>query len=232
MLETPPSLTIRSKFPRPSAALIARFEGALSGHVADCLGGRGALDAAIKPLSDAPAGMKSILGVALTCMNSPGDMLALIGALGMAEPGDVIVAGTESYLGTAVVGDLTIGMARNRGVAGLVTDGAVRDTPGIIGVGLPVYCAGVNPNSPAENGPGSVGLPISLGGVTVNPGDLIVGDVDGVVVVPHETLEAAADALDRTRRAEAEVERQVADGLEMPESWRAKLDGPSTRYID
>ena len=232
MLETPPALTVRRSFRRPSREAIAKLEGAMTGQVADALGGLGALDASIKPIADAPPAMKSFVGPALPCMNSPADQLGLVGALAYAEPGDVLVVGTEAYLGTAVIGDLMAGMLLNRGVAGLVTDGAVRDTPGIIGVGLPVYCAGVSPNSPQRNGPGTVGLAISIGGVTVNPGDILMGDVDGVVVVPQDALDDVIGHVEEIKRMESEVEAKVKDGLTYPDSWRAYLEPGAARFVD
>ena len=232
MLETPPALTIRRSFRRPPRDAIARLEGAMTGQVADALGGLGALDASIKPIADAPPAMTSFVGSALPCMNSPADQLGLVGALAYAEPGDVLVVGTECYLGTAVIGDLMAGMLLNRGAAALVTDGAVRDTPGIVGVGLPVYCAGVSPNSPQRNGPGTVGLAISIGGVTVNPGDVLVGDVDGVVVVPQDALDDVIGHVDDIKRMESEVEAKVKDGLTYPDSWRAYLEPGAARFVD
>ena len=232
MLETPPALTIRRTFQRPSSNAIAALDGALTGQVADALGGLGALDASIKPIAGAPPAMQSFVGPAFPCMNSPADQLGLVGALAYAEPGDVVVVGTEAYLGTAVIGDLMAGMLLNRGVAGLVTDGAVRDTPGIIGVGLPVYCAGVSPNSPQRNGPGTVGLAISIGGVTVNPGDVVVGDVDGVVVVPQEALDGVIEHVNEIQRMETEVEAKVKDGLTYPDSWRTYLEPGAARFVD
>ena len=232
MLDTPPALTIRRTFQRPPHDAIAKLEGALTGHVADALGGLGALDAAIKPIAGAPPSMKSFVGPAFPCMNSPADQLALVGALAYAEPGDVLVVGTEAYLGTAVIGDLMAGMLLNSGTAALVTDGAVRDTPGIIGVGLPVYCGGVSPNSPQRNGPGTVGLAISIGGVTVNPGDVVVGDGDGVVVVPQDALDAVIGGVEEIRRQETEVEAKVKEGLTYPDSWRAYLEPGAARFVD
>ena len=232
MLETPPALTIRRNFQRPPRDAVAKLEGAMTGQVADALGGLGALDASIKPIADAPPAMKSFVGSALPCMNGPADQLGLVGALAYAEPGDVLVVGTEAYLGTAVIGDLMAGMLLNRGAAGLVTDGAVRDTPGIIGVGLPVFCAGVSPNSPQRNGPGTVGLAISIGGVTVNPGDILVGDVDGVVVVPQDALDDVIGHVDEIKRMESEVEARVKDGLTYPDSWRAYLEPGAARFVD
>jgi 4-hydroxy-4-methyl-2-oxoglutarate aldolase len=232
MLDVPPALTIRRTFPRPAKAAIEALAGALTGHVADALGGLGALDASIKPLDGAPAAMRSVIGPAFPCTNSPGDQLGLVGAMAFAEPGDVLVIGTEAYLGTAVIGDLMTGMVRNRGVAGVVTDGAVRDTPGIIEVGLPVYAAGVSPNSPQQHGPGTVGLPIAFGGATINPGDVIVGDTDGIVVVPAAELETVTAHVKRIREAEAGLEADVKGGLDFVDAWHAKLEPGLVRYVD
>ena len=232
MLETPPALTIRRSFTRPPRDAVKALEGAMTGQVADALGGLGALDASIKPLAGAPPSMQSVVGPAFPCMNSPADQLALIGALGHVQPGDVLVVGTDAYLGTAVIGDLLAGMLVNSGAAGLITDGAVRDTPGIIGTGFPVYCAGVSPNSGQRNGPGTVGFAISIGGITVNPGDVVVGDVDGVVIVPQEALDRVVKGVETVRRLESEVETKVKDGLTYPDSWRAYLEPGAARFVD
>ena len=169
MLETPPALTIRRNFQRPPRDAVAKLEGAMTGQVADALGGLGALDASIKPIADAPPAMKSFVGSALPCMNGPADQLGLVGALAYAEPGDVLVVGTEAYLGTAVIGDLMAGMLLNCGAAGLVTDGAVRDTPGIIGGGAAGLCA-VRTAITRRSGTARHGGPRHQHrGVTVNP---------------------------------------------------------------
>src|SRR5581483_7052165 len=97
---------------------------------------------------------------ALPCETGPSDNLAILAAISIAEPGDVVVAASDAFTGTAVIGDNVSALARNRGVAALVTDGLVRDTPGIIGVELPVFARGVTPNSCMRSGPGRVGLPV------------------------------------------------------------------------
>ena len=181
MIENPPLLQVRRRFVRPPPAEVAAFAGLPTGFVVDALGGGGGLDGRIKPISAATA----FCGVALTCDAGPADNLAAFGALSLAEPGDVIVCAAAGYERTAVTGDLLLGMMKNRGVAGFVTDGHVRDIAGIRAVGLPCFAAGVTPNSPARNGPGTVGLPVVVGGVTVAAGDIVVGDEDGVVVVPR-----------------------------------------------
>ena len=232
MLETPPILTIQRNFNRSDAAKVAKLVGALTGNIADCLGGRGALDPVIKPLADSPEGMRTVVGPAFPCQNAPSDQLGAMAALAHAEAGDVIVAATEGYTGTAVVGDLMLGMARNRGIAGVVTDGAVRDLGGIFKVGLPGICAAVNPDSPSRTGPGMAGLAVDIGGATVHPGDIVVADSDGVVIVPQGLLNMVIEKLAQVRVAEAEMEAKVEDGLEMPDSWRALFASDDVRYLD
>lgn len=232
MIEDPPVLTVNRRIARPDAKLVARLKGAQTGHVVDALGGSGALPASIKPVDGATPAMIQLCGPALTCACAPGDHLALVAALVEAKPGDVIVIATEGYLGTAVVGDLMIGIARNRGLEGIVTDGAVRDVEGIIEVGRPVFCAGISPNSPSKTGLGTVGLPVTLGGVSIASGDVLIGDRNGVVVVPQARLAEVLEALERVRALEATAMQAVADGLTFPDRWTSLLRPDRIRYID
>jgi 4-hydroxy-4-methyl-2-oxoglutarate aldolase len=172
-----------------------------------------------------------MVGVALTCDCGPSDNLALFGALSVAQPGDILVAAARGHTGAAVTGDLMLGMARNRGVKGFVTDGMVRDIVGILDVGLPVYCAGVTPNSPARNGPGTVGQPVDLGGLRIESGDLVIGDRDGIVVVPRQRAAAVLEALADVRAAEAALDAKVKGGLGISDFVRAILDSDRVRYI-
>ncbi len=214
MITDPPILQIKRNFPRPSPDIVAALAGAATGHLVDAMGGKGALHWHIKPMADA---MSGFCGVALTCDAGPADNLAVFGALDVAQPGDVIITATGGHLAAAVLGDLLVGMARNAGVAALVTEGTVRDVPGILAVGIPVYCAGISANSPVRNGPGTVGLPIVIGGVAVASGDILVGDKDGVVVVPRLQATDVVAKLAEVRAAEALLEAKVKAGLRIPE---------------
>jgi 4-hydroxy-4-methyl-2-oxoglutarate aldolase len=220
MITDPPILTIRGSFQRPPADLVRSFAGASTGHLVDAMGGSGALHWQIKPLSHDQA---SFCGTALTCNCGPGDNLAMFGALEIIKPGDVLMAASDSYMGTAVAGDLLVGMTKNCGAAAFVTDGAVRDVAGILPVGLPVFCAGITPNSPVRNGPGAAGLPVVIGGVPVASGDIIVGDADGVVVVPMAIAAEVLKKLDLVRASEASLEANVKSGLRMPDFMSALL---------
>lgn len=212
MLDEAPPIR-RHDWTRPDAASVDALREVPTGFVVDALGGAGALDHRIKP---AIAGLSRFTGTALTCDCGPADNLALCAALESVRPGDVLVAATGGHTGCAVTGDLVVGMARNGGAVGFVTDGCVRDLPGLRAVGLPAFAVGVTPNSPARSGPGTVGAPVVVGGVRVASGDVIVADEDGVVVVPRERLEEVLARLPAIRAAEAEMDRRVREGLRTP----------------
>ena len=220
MIKDPPLLTIQRDFPRPAPADVAAFANVPTGYAVDAMNGRGALDYRIKPLAPATFVM---VGVAVTCHCGPADNLALFGALAIARPGDILVAATDSFTATSVTGDLLLGMAKNRGLKGLVTDGLARDLPGILGVGLPLFCAGLTPNSPVRNGPGTVGQPVICGGVAVSSGDIVIGDNDGIVIVPRGQIADVLGRLAQVRAAEAALEAKVKAGLEVPDFIQAIL---------
>lgn len=232
MIEEPPLLTVRRNFERPPANAVAALAGTPSSYLVDAQDGRGALDFSIKALEYPADGACAFAGPAVTCQAGPADNLAVFAAIEVARPGDVIVIATDGFTGTCVIGDHLCGMIRNRGVAAVVTDGLARDAAGIRATGLPVFCAGVSPNSPVARGPGTVGLAVNLGGVAIEAGDVVTGDRDGVVVVPRARLDEVVARLDRVRAAEAELEAKVEAGLEMPDFIRALLAPERVRYLD
>jgi 4-hydroxy-4-methyl-2-oxoglutarate aldolase len=204
MIENPPILTIHRGFRRPDKALIEAFRGAQTSHLTDAMDGRGSLDYRIKPLDP---NTSVFVGPAITAFAYPADVAAVFGALSEAQPGDVIVTANDAFTRTAVLGDIAAGMMKNKGIVAFVTDGLARDKAGCIATGLPVFCAGIQPNSPAMHGPGIVNAPITLCDVAVTPGDIVVGDADGVVIVP---LAKAEWVLERLRRVQAAEERTIA----------------------
>ena len=227
MIDNPPMLTIHRGWARPDPALVAAFRGAQTSHVCDAMEGRGAVDWQIKPVDP---GNGVFCGPALTAWAYPADIAAMFGALAEAQPGDVIMLACDGFTATAVIGDLAAGMMKNKGVAAFVTDGLARDRAGIIATGLPLFAKGIVPNSPALNGPGVVGAPVVLGGVHVCPGDIIVGDADGVVVVPQARAREVLETLGRIRTAEAAMEAQVKAGLTL--SGKAEAMVAAARIIE
>lgn len=200
-------------FTRPPPEAVQALRGTPTGFVVDAMGGSGALDFRLRP---AIAEQYAFCGVALTCHTGPADNLALVHALAAVRPGDVIVAAAEGHTGCAVTGDLLLGMARNSGAVGFVTDGCVRDLVGLRQVGLPAWARGVTPNSPHRSGPGTVGFPVMIAGQPVCSGDLILADLDGVVVVPQARIAQVLARLPAIREAEARADESVRQGATRP----------------
>ncbi len=228
MAANPPVLTVRRNFPRPPEALVARFRDAPSGWVVDANGRRGALDYRIRPITRA----MRFAGVALTVHSRARDNLAPYAAIAYAKPGDVLVVAADAYEEASVAGDILLGMAKNKGVVALVTDSMVRDVDGLNVVGIPVFARGLTPNSPYKDGPGTIGLPVALGGVAVDAGDLIVGDQDGLVVVARAALEAVAAALDEVKGKEAKMDELVRKGATVPPWMEQTLEEKGVRFVD
>jgi 4-hydroxy-4-methyl-2-oxoglutarate aldolase len=229
LIVDPPLLTVRRRFPRPAVRRLRALAGAQTGHLVDAMEGRGALDAAIKPINPDSA---VFVGTALTCECGPSDNLAILGALAVAQPGDAIVAAGDGFAGTAIIGDNVAMMARNRGIVALVADGMVRDSPGIVDAKLPVFARGVTPNSCVRSGPGRIGLPIICGGVAIDAGDVVVGDVDGVVVVPQSLLDIVTKRLGEVLAAERALQARIADGLSVLDAIDELMRSDRVRYVD
>ncbi len=224
----PAQLTIRRDFPRPDAEDIAPFRNAPTGWVVDAQGRRGALPHWIKPLSR----QSRFVGTALTVRTRPVDNLAPYAALKFAKPGDVLVVAVDADTTTSIIGDILLGMAKNAGIIACVTDGLVRDIEGINQVGIPTFAQGLSPNSPFKDGPGEIGGTISLGDVTITAGDLLVGDIDGVVVVPRANVRAVGAELKAIADKEAKMEQVVKAGATYPAWLDDILKSDRVRYID
>jgi len=152
----------------------------------------------------------SLCGPAFTVKVPEGDNLMLHKAMDLAEPGDVLVVDAGGDPHRAVFGDLIVTYCRKRGIAGIVVDGAIRDRKTIGALtDFPVYATGVCPNGPWKNGPGEIGFPVTCGGVIVRPGDIIVGDLDGVIVVPLAEADAVAAATDKILANEEKIVAEI-----------------------
>jgi 4-hydroxy-4-methyl-2-oxoglutarate aldolase len=228
MASQPPALTIRKQFARPDPQHVTAFQGVQSGYVVDARGRKGALDHHIRPLSNNTA----FCGVAVTVQTRPRDNLACWAALEVCQAGDVLVIACNAYEEASVVGDVFIAMARSNGVVACITDGMVRDIAGINDVGIPVFARGLTPNSPFKDGPGEIGLSIAIGGVTVDSGDIIVGDRDGLVVVPRGEAVDVLRELVAVRAKEAQMEEGVKAGQKSPPWLAAALQAKGVRYLD
>ena len=211
-MNLPEGWQIVSDAPRASRELMTRFAGLGTGPICDALGRFGALDYQIKPLDP----QMQLVGTALTVWTRPCDNLAVYKALELAQPGDVLVIATENYTNNTIWGELTTLIARALGIAGMITDGTVRDAQAIRASGLPVFARGLTPNSPLKHGPGKINVPIICGGAAVHPGDIIVGDADGVVVVPVARAEEVLEQVAAIEKKEAAIRAEIASGSTFP----------------
>ena len=173
---------IRRDFIRIDAATVQAASAYASSILADVAGRRGGLDGRIAALSPT----MRVCGPAFTVEVRPGDNLMIHAAMAMAKPGDVLVIDGKADRSCALMGSIMLNACRKLGLAGVVLDASIRDTEELRELGFPVWSVGANPNGPSKFVPGRINWPVSCGGVTVNPGDLIVGDADGVVVIERE----------------------------------------------
>ena len=152
-----------------------------------------------------PIGEAALCGTAVTVRVPPGDNLMVHKALELARPGDVIVVDAAGDLTNAIIGERMVAVAMARGIAGIVIHGAVRDADHLRSCGFPVFAAGITHRGPYKNGPGEINFPIAINGMVVMPGDIVVGDADGLVCLPI----ADAPALTVAARKKADQEASV-----------------------
>lgn len=232
MIEEPPRLSVARNIRRPTEAQIAAFQGVQTSFVADAMEGTGALDTDIGPIGDGRDIRCVAAGPALTADCGPGDVLAIFMSMHVIRPGDILVAACAGHRGCATAGDRVMGMLRNNGAAGYVTDGPVRDYDGIVAAGLPVWCNGLTPASPVSTGPGTVGMPVAIGGRTVASGDMIVADRDGVVVVPFARIDAVIARLEEIKALEKRLDAEVVAGRKVFEPVAKLFEAGAIRYVD
>lgn len=203
-------LRIYKNINRPSKEVIESFRGLPVANIGDTMNRMFCINAKIRPINDTP-----LLGSAFTIKARPGDNLLLHKALDLAQPGDILVVEAQGDMSNAIMGELMVLWAKKRGLGGFVIDGAIRDLGTLKKMDIPIYAAGVTPAGPYKDGPGEINVPVVCGGVVINPGDILVGDEDGLVVIKPED---AADVLKKT------IEKNVAEQKTMKEIEEMKWD--------
>jgi RraA family protein len=193
------------------ARVVERFRSIPVANVSDSMSRLTAGGARLRPMHAGGA----MAGPAFTVKTRPGDNLMVHKALDLAEPGDVIVVDAGGDLSNAIVGEIMSTYAKARGIAGLVIDGAIRDAEAIRGASFPVFAAGVTHRGPYKDGPGEINVPVALDGMVIAPGDLVLGDGDGLLCVPFD----ATDAVYALATAKVDVEARELDAAR-----RAALD--------
>lgn len=191
-----------------SAQLVAAFQGLPVANISDSMARMTAGGARLRPMHKGGY----LAGPALTVKTRPGDNLMIHKALMLARPGDVIVVDGGGDVTNALFGEIMVATARKAGVAGVVLHGAVRDIDEISRGDFPLYAIGVTHRGPYKDGPGEINVPIAIDGMVVHPGDLIVGDADGLLCVPYEQAEAILAATLKKGEAEQVMLADIAAG--------------------
>lgn len=190
--------------------VIERFKQVPTTAISDILSGMNNLDPSIKPLKEE----YKIAGRAYTVKLPVGDNLMLLKSIKEAKPGDILVVDVKGDDYRAIAGDFVVGMMQTMGFGGLVVDGVIRDIVDIKKLDFPVFAKGTTVSSGGKNGPGETNVPISCGGAPVNPGDIIVGDVDGVVVIPQERAKEVLAGAIKKMASDDEREAKIAGNKE------------------
>lgn len=210
-----PLSDIRRDFTRVAPAVVQKASSFAASILADVAGRRGTVDGRIAPLSPS----MRMAGPAFTIEVRPGDNLMIHAAMAMAKPGDILVIDGKADRTCALMGSIMINACKKLGFAGVLIDAAVRDTEELRELGFPVYAVAANPNGPTKFVPGRINWPVSCGGVAVNPGDLIVGDADGVVVVEREKAESLLDLAAKKVADERARLADIAAGKNIRPKW-------------
>ena len=223
-----PGFRVRLDFERLPQEVLDAYAGYHTTDISDLLNRLYALDSEIECLSGED---RTLCGQACTVRVYPGDNLMVHKSLDVAKPGDVVVVAAYGSRSYAVIGDVISTKAKYRGIGGFVVDGLVRDLPAIRELGFPMYARGTTPIGPLHRGPGEINYPISCGGVVVNPGDIIVADPAGVVVVPQGVAYELLDRLRWYKEGNADYLAAVQRG-EFNNSWVDKQLGDANCPID
>lgn len=201
---------------RPSRELVEGFRNLPVPNISDNMGRTACMDSYIKPYNEV-----KLLGTAITVKAPLGDNLMFHKAIEMAQPGDVIVVDGEGDMCHSLCGELMMAEAMKKGIAGFIVDGCIRDIESLKTMNFAVYARGVNPKGPYKNGPGEINVPISCGGQVVFPGDIVVGDLDGVVIIkPEDAEEILQKAREHNKMEQIKLEKIQNNVLD--KSWVEK----------
>jgi len=200
---------------RAPKELIERFKKHDTCKIGDAMGRYGIMHYKIKPIM---RGMR-VVGSAVTVLTKPGDALFIQKVIEVIQPGDVVVVDAGGLREMACIGERLLGYMVEKGLVGLVVDGSIRDSSGILELNIPVFSKGICISIGGAIGPGAINVPIQCGGVPIKPGDIVVGDDDGVVVVPQENAEEIADVADDVLKGELLRAEMMRSGKSVDEVY-------------
>ena len=207
--------SIRKVKRRVNADTVNNFRGVPTANISDCMSRMTAGGARIRPMHSEGF----LVGPAFTVKTRPGDNLLVHKALDLALPGDVIVVDAGGDLTNSIIGEIMSSYAEARGIAGIVINGAIRDHSSIRKSSYPIFAAGVRHRGPLRSGPGEIGRDIAPDGMVIEPGDLIVGDGDGIMHVPFDQTEEVFEAVSKNIEVETKALADIRSGKNSDRSW-------------
>ena len=206
---------IYTKLNRPDPELIKAFEDIPVANIDDCMGRIASSDSLLKPMNSTP-----LIGTAFTVRCPEGDNLMFHKALHMAQPGDVLIIAAGGSMNRALCGEIMSYTAMKAGIKGFIIDGCIRDKDEISQfTDFAVYAKGVIANGPYKNGPGEINVPVNVCGLVINPGDIIIGDGDGIVVVKPEEAAELIEKACKVHKTEEKIISDIRSGKKLDTSW-------------
>lgn len=206
---------IITNYKRADKKLVSLFEGMPVANIDDNMGRIAAIDSSIVQISKG-----QLLGTAFTIRVPQGDNLMFHVAMDLAQPGDVIMIDAGGFNNRSIFGELMATYCKCRGIKGIVCSGAIRDKDALAAMeNFPIYACGTTPNGPYKNGPGEIGVPIVIGGKVIAPGDIIVGDGDGVIAIKPEDAELLANKTREIQEKEALIMKNIVENCSYIRPW-------------
>ena len=206
---------IFTKVNRPKPELVKGLEGIPVANIDDCMGRIASSNSSLKSMNKSP-----LVGTAFTVRCPEGDNLMFHKAIHMAQPGDVLVIAAGGSMNRALCGEIMSYTAMKAGIKGFIIDGCIRDKDEIGQfTDFAVYAKGVIANGPYKNGPGEINVPVTVCGQVINPGDIIVGDGDGIVIVKPEEAADLIDKANKIHKMEEEIIADIKNGKKLETSW-------------
>lgn len=199
---------------RPDKELIQQFTGIPVPNIGDCMNRTAAISSAIRPVNHA-----RLQGTAYTVRVPAGDNLLFYYAIDQAQPGDVIVVDGESFCERALCGEIMVSLAKKRGLNGFVVDGAIRDQVELSRMDFPVFYRSSSPNGPYKNGPGEINVPVTIGGRVIYPGDILIGDGNGLVTISPEQAQEVLKKAHAVMVKEQDMLREIMEQGSMDLEW-------------
>lgn len=200
---------------RVSPDVVRKFKPLPVANISDCMSRLTAGGPRLRPYHAGGV----LAGPAFTVKTRPGDNLMVHKALDIASPGDVVVVDAGGDLTNSIVGEIMISYAINRGIAGIVINGSIRDSDALRGLDFPVFAAGVTHRGPYKSGPGEIGRTIAIDGMVIEPGDLIIGDGDGLLCIAYDEVEEVYQAASAKKKAEDKILADLKAGGSIDRAW-------------